>query len=305
MIPLLAPVLGIDPQSGYQPVHADGRALYERISAAVREYLIACVRDGPALLLVEDMHWFDEDTVELVNSLLSADLGGHLLDRDDRPRSCVVAGRTADVKTFHLNPLTDDEADQLIVALHPEMTVGARTRGASPLRWHPALHRGSRRETQGTTPRRGDDRPACLTRSTRHCSRGCDPAPTRCCVVEAAAVIGGRIDRALLLSVVDSGEELFERVISELTHGRVLEPLDDNSWRFRHELLREVAAELSPPTIRRRLHGRVADALVAATDGNIDWPSVARHYEHAERFAEAASAYRQASADARQAWRTR
>ena len=38
---------------------------------------------------------------------------------------------------------------------------------------------------------------------------------------------------------------------------------------------------------------------MGATEGNIDWPSVARHYEHADRFAEAASAYRQASADAR------
>ena len=30
------------------------------------------------------------------------------------------------ITTFHLNPLTDDEVDQLIVALHPDMTASAR-----------------------------------------------------------------------------------------------------------------------------------------------------------------------------------
>ena len=38
-------------------------------------YLLACVGTGPALVLVEDMHWFDEDTIEIVQALLSEDLG--------------------------------------------------------------------------------------------------------------------------------------------------------------------------------------------------------------------------------------
>ena len=74
-------------------------------------------------------------------------------------------------------------------------------------------------------------------------------------------------------------------------HGR-FEPLDADSWRFHHELLREVAAELSPPTLRRELHSRTADALIsAAADGNPDWPLIARHYERAERYIEAATSY--------------
>jgi hypothetical protein len=117
----------------------------------------------------------------------------------------------------------------------------------------------------------------------------------------AAAIIGGRVERSLLLSVVDLGEHDVDHAIQQLVHNRVLQPLDQDCWRFRHELLREVAAELSPPTLRRTLHSRVADALaVATTKGNPDWPLIARHYERAERYAEAASAYGQASANARQ-----
>ena len=77
-----------------------------------------------------------------------------------------------------------------------------------------------------------------------------------------------------------------DRVIQELVDARVLDPIDENTWRFRHELLREVAAELSPPSLRRRLHGRVADALLAAAaEGNPDWKVIANHYEQAERYA--------------------
>ena len=49
--------------------------------------------------------------------------------------------------------------------------------------------------------------------------------------------------------------------------------------------------------MRRGLHAKVADAL-GGVGGEPDWPLVAGHYEQAERFDEAASAYQQASAAA-------
>ena len=79
----------------------------------------------------------------------------------------------------------------------------------------------------------------------------------------------------------------------------MLEPWGTGSWRFRHELLREVAAELAPPSVRTALHGKAADALVGSAGGDPDWRLVAAHYEQAERFDEAASAYRRAASDAR------
>lgn len=297
IVPLLAPVLGIEPQHGYEPVHADGRVLYERIAAAVRDYMIACMREGPALLLAEDMHWFDEDTVELVNSLLTADRGGHLLvAMTGRDPATLPQG--PHVKTFHLTPLSEDESDQLIVALHPKMTAGARKSvrrrcDGIPLYIEEVV---AKLKDQPTDESGSDGVPDTLYEALFARLRSSTDALL---VAEAAAVIGGRIDRALLLSVLDLDEDRFDQVVAELTDGRVLESLNEHTFRFRHELLREVAAELSPPTIRRGLHGRVADALAAATGANLDWPKVARHYEQAERYPEAASSYWAASADAR------
>ena len=107
------------------------------------------------------------------------------------------------------------------------------------------------------------------------------------------------MDRGLLCSVVDLGEDELDEVIAELEAASVLEPWGTDVWRFRHELLREVAAELAPPSVRRGLHARVADALSRAAGGEPDWRLVAGHYERAERFDEAAAAYQQASAAAR------
>ena len=118
-VPLLAPVLGIGPESGYQPADAErpqavrpDRQRGARLSAGLR------ARTDRRLVLVEDMHWFDEDTVEVVQSLLDADLGGRLL-------VVMTAGRqlpppTGRAEIFDLTPLSDAEADELILALHPE-----------------------------------------------------------------------------------------------------------------------------------------------------------------------------------------
>ena len=92
---------------------------------------------------------------------------------------------------------------------------------------------------------------------------------------------------------MDLSDDDVDAVIDELEHALVLEPSDSGGWRFRHELLREVAAELAPPTVRRSLHAKVADALIGG--GEPDWGLVAGHYERAERFDRAASAYQNVS----------
>ena len=42
-MPLLAPVLGIQAQVGYEQVAAEGRKLHELIAEAVQTYLLACL----------------------------------------------------------------------------------------------------------------------------------------------------------------------------------------------------------------------------------------------------------------------
>ena len=295
-VPLLAPVLGIGPETGYSAVPAEGRKLYQQITGAVHEYLMACSRDAPTLILVEDMHWFDEDTFDVVGSLLDADLGGHVLVVMTN-RNRMSLPDVAKAQLFELQPLGDDEADQLITALHPgvsaeeQRAIRQRCVGI-PLYIEEVV---AKLKEQPSDASNSHVVPDTLYEALFARLRSRQSAVQ---VVEAAAIIGSRIERGLLLSVLDLPEGEVDAVIDELVSARVLESLSQQSFRFRHELLREVAEELSPPTLRRSLHSRIADGL-ASTQGNPDWPLIARHYERAERFSEAASAYAAAAANAR------
>ncbi len=45
---------------GYQVPDDQCRRLYEQIAETVRDYLIAATGGGPALVVFEDVHWYDE-----------------------------------------------------------------------------------------------------------------------------------------------------------------------------------------------------------------------------------------------------
>ena len=295
VVPLLAPVLGIGPESGYESVHASGVKLLGQIAKAIHTYLSACLGPGPGLILIDDVHWFDEDTIGVVQALLRED-GGR--------RMVVITGRKlpslGDTTTvFELKPLADADADALVLALHPELTAEARSVvrqrcDGIPLYIEEVV---AKLKEQPADASHASEVPDTLYETLFARLRS---GPNMLPVVGAAALIGSRFDRSLLSAVVDLELSEVDDLLAELTRARVLRPVDGESWRFHHELLREVAAEVSPPTVRRRLHSRIADALVAtAAVADPEWPLVARHYESAERFDEAASAHQQASADAR------
>jgi class 3 adenylate cyclase/tetratricopeptide (TPR) repeat protein len=295
-IPLLAPVLGVGPQHGYQRVRAEGTKLYGRIVEAIVGYLLACVDGGPAVVLAEDLQWFDPSTLDVVRSLLDAKTGRLLV---------VLTGRDvgslrnlAPVEVFDLSPLTERETDRLITTLDPTLSADQRGEVARrcdgvPLYIEEVV---SKMREQHTDSARWARVPDALYEPLFARLRASDNTIQ---VVEAAATIGREFDRDVLRSVVDmTTESEFDDAIGDLETARVFEPTATDSWRFRHELLREVSYELPPPSVRRTLHGRVADALVAGSD-NPDWHPVALHYEYADRFDEAASAHQQAANAAR------
>lgn len=294
--PLLAAVLGIDPGARYHTAATSAGLRFDQIAAAVKDYLLACVGAGPAMLLFEDIHWYDEDTVELVNALLGADHQRLLI---------VVTGRKMPqlnhpTTVFELKPLTDEHADLLIRALHPDLTTDSRKAVQERCDGIPLFIEEvvAKLRQQSTDSADSTEVPDTLYEALVARLRS---STDSLLMVETAALIGSRFDRDVLSTVcgLDPGE--VDSLLDELTDARVLRRVSTRSWAFHHELLREVAAELSPPSVRRRLHNRIAEALAAGAEhGNPDWGLVAHHFERADRFDEAALAYRRASVEARQ-----
>ncbi|MGB3331556.1 MAG: adenylate/guanylate cyclase domain-containing protein [Mycobacterium sp.] len=295
-VPLLAPVLGIAAVHGYQPVQAEGTKLYQQIIEAIVGYLRACVDSGPAVILAEDLQWFDASTLDVIAALLGDNTGtllAVLTARDTRPLRAIAA----QVEVFDLAPLTAQETDQLVAALDPALSGDERAEvqrrcDGVPLYIEEVVAKFHEQPTDAAGWARAPD---ALYEPLFSRLRASD---TTIEVVEAAATIGREFDRAILSSVVEMTESGLDAALQALAAARVFLPAAKDRWRFRHELLREVAYELPPPSVRRTLHGRAADAIVAASD-NPDWHLVALHYEHAQRFDAAADALRRAASDAR------
>jgi class 3 adenylate cyclase/tetratricopeptide (TPR) repeat protein len=292
-VPLLAPVLGVGHEHGYRPAAVEGRTLYELIGATVHRYVLACLDNQPGLVIAEDVHWFDPSTMELLNSLLAAADGRVIVALTGREDGWLRTDWPATL--FELTPLTDEQSDALIEALDPTVTDAQRAAVRSRCDGVPFYIEHVVGELDAAGPE--SQVPEALyeplfARLHTHT----DVVP----VVQAAAVIGRGGDFALLRSVVGRNKMDVDDVVTELVGARVLERSGTDGWRFRHELLREVAAELAPPSIRRDLHARAAHALVdAATTVEPDWRVVASHFEHAQQYDDAVEAYQKASVDAR------
>ena len=294
VVPLLAPVLGVGPEHGYHQAAVEGRTLYELIGATVQQYVLACIGDQAGLVVAEDVHWFDPSTLELLNSLFAA-ADGRLL--------VVMTGREGDwlrtewpVTLFNLPPLTDEQSDALIKALDPTVTDAQRIAVRSRCDGVPFYieHVLGELDAAGAESRVPEALYEPLFATLDHANAGVVP------VVEAAAVIGRAGDLALLRSVVGHDVPDVDDIVTELVRARVLERSGTDGWRFRHELLREVAAEIPPPSLRRNLHARAARALLdSAGSVEPEWRVVASHFELAHLYDEAVGAYQKASIEAR------
>ena len=174
------------------------------------------MRDAPAVVLVEDMHWFDEDTAEVVHSLLDADLGEHVLIVMTSREPVQADSSRAEI--FELRPLTGDDADELIMALHPEVSADERAAvrhrcDGVPLYIEEVVAKLREQPSDQFTSAGVPDTlyEALFARL--------QASPNALPVVEAAAIIGSRVERSILLSVVDLDEDALDSVIGDLVAG--------------------------------------------------------------------------------------
>jgi AAA ATPase domain len=314
LVPLLAPVVGLPPAAGYEPAASDARKLHDEIAQAVHDYLVACLAPSPSVLLAEDLHWFDDATRASLDRLRARVTDPLLVVMTARPEVSPPSG----IDVLDVGPLSTSESLVLLDTLGLPSTDDAARRAlvtradGVPL----YLEELARAAAAGSTTS-GDGSAPVAPVGARPPGLNANDAvpdllyelfvarlyatPTVAPIAAAAATIGGEVDHALLADVVEMSETDLGPALDSLHAEQVLEPDGASRSRFRHELLREVAYELQPPTKRRQLHGRIGDALVrrhAATDV-VDWRLVAGHFESAGRSAAAADAFEHAADDAR------
>ncbi len=315
-VALLATALGIDPAAGYDRVESDDRRLREQIEEAILRFVRAGFGDWGTVVVVEDLHWVDSATRDLVGRLIREDEPRLLVVLTSRDPAAVPRGDLA--TSLVLAPLDDRDRVDLVVALGGDdldaklvRQVVERSDGI-PL-FAGELVRAALLEGDGPEPTAAE---LTLAMAGMHeDARGVpevlyeplvarlNVAPHAMEVAAVAATLGRDVDRALLVRATPlPAAEVYDG-IQALLDDRILEPhaLRPDHLRFHHELVRAVVEDLQPPLRSQQLHRLVADAMLAAeADGQaVDWFVLGAHLQAAGDLRAGADAFLRAAAGAR------
>ncbi len=258
----------------------DGPTRRRRIVALFRSIVEAACRKAPLILIVEDLHWLDGETEQLLHRLID-DLATQplLLIATYRPEyAAAFVGRSV----FHLirlEPLTEKETGELVAALiGPDPSLAAvrrrvaeRTGGiplfveesVNALAGSGALAGRPGRYESGTGSDR-DDLPATIqdVLAARIAQLSVDAR----WLIQCASVFGFEVAETRLFSCGGLSAERSDEALRELLHAELLVRRrngDANVLRFRHALIRDVTYSGLLAADRKRLHGDIYRLLQA------------------------------------------
>ena len=232
---------------------------------AVHGALADLGRRGPLLVVVEDVHWADESTRELLTLLFtrSRPEGVGLLvtwRSDDVHRRHPLSGtlavwsRLPGLVRLDLGPLPEDVLRHIVRRARPDLpdrSVEAAARRAEGNAFFA--------EELAAASGRGRVDPGDLSRLlVARVDRLDDAAQA---LVRVAAVIGRRVPHALLERVADVDAATLRAGLRTAVEHHVLEPWGDRGYAFRHALLAEAVSDDLLPAERLQLHRACAEAL--------------------------------------------
>jgi len=285
-----------DPES----VPADQAALLDGVHALAQ----AIGGHQPVLLVVEDLHWADQSTRDLMSFLFGRGFDGpvalvasyrsdDLHRRHPLRRQVAVWARMAGVERIQVEPLAADDVRRLVHQLHPDpmpeeqvLDIIGRAEGNAFFV----------EELVGATWARGGGIPEDLADVLLVRLESLDDSAVR--VVRAAAVAGRRVSHNALSAVVELAPGELDAAVRDAVEGHVLVPSRDDFYQFRHALLAEAVYDDLLPGERTALHAAYARALV---DGRAVGTAaeLARHARLAKDYATALTASLRAGDDAR------
>ncbi|WHT16862.1 AAA family ATPase [Crossiella sp. CA-258035] len=242
------------------PSLGDPRMDRHRLFRALRELLAGA---GPAVLVLDDLHWADEQTVEFLRFLT-----GHLPER----LALVVAYRPGELDpevraalgpgtTVRLEPLTDRQTAAMALAMLGGGRVPAQARealqrrtGGVPFAIEEVVRDAAERGGAPWAELAGDRVPANFREAIEQ--RLARVAAQVRAVTGAAAVFGAPVRAAELCRVAGvSAEALAAAVRSDLLRE------SDERYRCRHELAEQAIRLTLDTGQRQRWHRRIAEVL--------------------------------------------
>ncbi len=283
-LPLLGILLGLDLAPTPETSALDQRFLREALADVALRFLVATLDAAATVLVVEDAHFMDEASADLLRRISQAAVSlPHALfvTQSDTASSWTrLDEEGVRYLAFALLPLSEREAAEIVEIatdnepLRPhEVEELARRSGGSPLFLVELLDLA---RSSGSTAALPDSVEAVVTAEIDRLSLS-DRA-----VLRYASVLGVTFARELL-EVALREEVLVDGALWERLRGLV-DPDPAGNVHFRNTLVRDVAYEGLPFRRRRELHARVAEAIeMTAASIEDEAATLALHYAAANR----------------------
>ncbi|HKV55113.1 MAG TPA: adenylate/guanylate cyclase domain-containing protein [Candidatus Binataceae bacterium] len=265
-IPLLAPLLNLALPQEYPASTLPPEQQRRRLLATLVEWLLGAARTQPLVSVIEDLHWADPSTIELIELLVEQGATAPLLLLyTARPEFRVSWPPRAHHAQISLNRLNVSDVRTMVTEVAAAKalsdatvtTVVERT-GGVPL-FVEELTRAVLESGDGKFVGRAI--PVTLHDSLMARLDRLGPARE---VIQIGAVLGGDFSYELLQAVHPIAEAELQTALrkladAELLYVRGIAP--DASYQFKHALIRDAAYEALLKTRRRELHIRIANTI--------------------------------------------
>ena len=304
-VALLAEWLELPARAGYSPLSISPDLKRRKTLETLAAWSLKLAELQPVLVLVEDLHWCDPSSLELLGRLGAQSATARvLLVGTARPEFASPWPARSNLQTLTLGRLTTRQTREMITALSaaralPEAVVEqlvARADGV-PLfaeELTQAVVEAGSDAAVGEIPVTLQD--SLLARLDRLSSAKE--------VAQRAAVLGREFSYELLAAIVGMDAGALQQGLARLVEAELVfvrgEP-PDATYTFKHALVQEAAYESLLKRTRQQLHGRVAQVLEAQFPerARAEPERVAAHYEAAGLLDRAVLRYRQAGLAAR------
>ncbi|HEY6173418.1 MAG TPA: TOMM system kinase/cyclase fusion protein, partial [Kofleriaceae bacterium] len=276
VVPLIAALMSVALSDRYPTVELSPARRRELTLEVIVSLLIELSERVPVVLFVEDLHWADPTTLELLGALVEAIPSSRVLAVFSARPEFTPPWRTSSTDQIQLSRLGRAQVEQMIRIVAggkslPEPVVEqliARTDGVPlfveeltrmVLESGALTAQGDRYELTGALSSLAI--PTTLRGSLMARLDRLGRAKT---TAQLAAALGREFDLALLRAVGSLDEaavhEDLERLVeADLVHHK--RRLRNPTWIFRHALIRDTAYESMPKRVQRKVHARIASVI--------------------------------------------
>ncbi len=269
LVPVLAPLFDLPLGNRYAPAKGNPGELRQKLLSALIAWILAAARGQPVVVVVEDLHWADPSTLDLLRLLAEQGASASLLLLlTGRPEFRPAWSSRSHHTHVILAPLAPAEAARFVGGIvaqrglsSDEVAAVVERSGGVPL-FLEEVTRLLMAGEQGA----GRSIPDTLAASL---AARLDRMGTAREIAQVGAVLGREFAWPLLRATAGVGDQALAMGLERLIEAELLQVSGvppEARYRFKHALIQEAAYESLLKTRRQKIHLQAAEALARQPD---------------------------------------